>query len=82
MIDFIISIYYNCTLGFKSILFIIIMAKKKGIVREKIRLQSTESHYFYTTYKNKRNTEAKLEIKKHDPVIRKSVLFKEAKIKK
>ncbi|WP_024851922.1 50S ribosomal protein L33 [Hydrogenovibrio kuenenii] len=50
-------------------------------MREKIKLQSTESAYFYTTDKNKRNMAGKFEIKKYDPVLRKHVLFKEAKIK-
>ena len=31
--------------------------------------------------KNKRNTPGKMEIKKFDPVVRKHVMFKEAKIK-
>lgn len=46
----------------------------------KIILRSTESQYFYTTKKNKRNKE-KIELKKYDPVIRKHVLFKEEKMK-
>lgn len=50
--------------------------------RDKIRLQSTESHYFYTTTKNKRNQTGKFEFKKYDPVVRKHVVFKEEKIKK
>lgn len=56
------------------------MAKKGG--REKIKLVSTaETGFFYTTTKNKRTTPDKLEFKKYDPVVRKHVLFKEAKIK-
>ena len=35
----------------------------------------------YTTDKNKRNMPDKFEIKKYDPVVRKHVLYKEAKIK-
>ena len=51
-------------------------------MREKIRLVSTaDTGFFYTTYKNKRNTPDKLEIKKYDPKARKHVTFKEAKIK-
>ncbi len=50
-------------------------------MRDKIKLQSTESAYFYTTDKNKKNMSGKFEIKKFDPVVRKHVLFKEAKIK-
>lgn len=50
--------------------------------REKIRLVSSEkTGYFYTTVKNKRNTTEKIQIKKYDPVVRKRVIFKEAKIK-
>ncbi len=50
--------------------------------REKIKLVSTaDTGYFYTTTKNKRNTPDKMEMKKYDPVVRKHVIFKEAKIK-
>lgn len=50
--------------------------------REKIKLVSTaDTGYFYTTSKNKRNTPDKMEMKKFDPVVRKHVIFKEAKIK-
>lgn len=55
------------------------MAKKD---REKIKLLSTaETGFYYTTTKNRKNTPDKLEFKKYDPVVRKHVLFKEAKIK-
>lgn len=51
-------------------------------MRDKIKLVSTaNTGYFYTTDKNKRNMPGKMEIKKYDPVVRKHVLFKEAKIK-
>lgn len=51
-------------------------------MREKIRMVSTaDTGFFYTTYKNKRNTPDKLEMKKYDPKARQHVLFKEAKIK-
>lgn len=51
-------------------------------MREKIRLVSTAgTGHFYTTIKNKRNTPEKMEIKKYDPVVRKHVAYKEAKIK-
>ncbi len=51
-------------------------------IREKIRLVSTAgTGYFYTTTKNKRKTPQKLVFRKYDPVIRKHVEFKEAKIK-
>jgi large subunit ribosomal protein L33 len=50
--------------------------------REKIRLVSTaDTGHFYTTDKNKKNTPGKMEIRKYDPVVRKHVIYKEAKIK-
>ncbi len=53
----------------------------KGI-REKIKLvSSADTGHFYTTEKNKRNMPGKFEIKKYDPVARKHVIYKEAKIK-
>ncbi|MBJ6136646.1 MULTISPECIES: 50S ribosomal protein L33 [Marinobacter] len=51
-------------------------------MREKIKLvSSANTGHFYTTMKNKRNTPEKIEIKKYDPVVRKHVAYKEAKIK-
>lgn len=51
-------------------------------IREKIRLVSTaDTGHFYTTTKNKRTMPEKMEIKKYDPVVRKHVVYKEAKIK-
>jgi large subunit ribosomal protein L33 len=51
-------------------------------MREKIKLESTAgTGHFYTTTKNKRNMPDKMEIKKYDPVARKHVIYKEAKIK-
>jgi len=51
-------------------------------MREKIRLVSSAgTGHFYTTFKNRRNTPAKMELKKYDPVVRKHVVYKEAKIK-
>ncbi|GGX47501.1 50S ribosomal protein L33 [Saccharospirillum salsuginis] len=51
-------------------------------MRDKIKLVSSAgTGFFYTTDKNKRNTPDKLEFKKYDPVVRKHVMFKEAKIK-
>ncbi|MBI43857.1 50S ribosomal protein L33 [Marinobacter lutaoensis] len=51
-------------------------------MREKIKLVSSAgTGHFYTTTKNKRNTPEKIEIKKYDPVVRKHVAYKEAKIK-
>jgi large subunit ribosomal protein L33 len=51
-------------------------------MREKIRLNSSAgTGHFYTTTKNKRTMPEKMEIKKFDPVARKHVMYKEAKIK-
>ncbi len=51
-------------------------------VREKIKLVSSAgTGHFYTTTKNKRTKPDKLEIRKYDPVARKHVTYKEAKIK-
>jgi large subunit ribosomal protein L33 len=51
-------------------------------VREKIKLESSAgTGHFYTTTKNKRTTPDKMEVKKFDPVARKHVIYKEAKIK-
>ena len=55
------------------------MSKKKTGSRVIIRLKSSESSHFYSTYKNKKNTTEKIEIKKFDPVIKKTVLYKESK---
>ena len=53
------------------------MAKKGP--RENVRLKSTESTACYWTTKNKRNTTERIELKKFDPILRKHVVFKEAK---
>ena len=51
-------------------------------MRDKIKLVSSAgTEHYYTTDKNKRNTPDKLEMKKFDPVVRKHVLYTEAKIK-
>ncbi len=53
-----------------------------GGARDKIKLVSTAgTGHYYTTNKNKKNTPHKLEFKKYDPVVRKHVAYKEAKIK-
>jgi large subunit ribosomal protein L33 len=44
-------------------------------------VSSAGTGHFYTTDKNKRNTPDKLEMRKFDPVVRKHVMYKEAKIK-
>jgi large subunit ribosomal protein L33 len=50
--------------------------------RDKIRLISTAgTGHFYTTDKNKKTTPNKMEMSKYDPVVRKHVPYKEAKIK-
>ena len=51
-------------------------------MREKIKLVSSAgTGHYYSTDKNKRTTPDKLELKKYDPVVRKHVLYTEAKIK-
>jgi large subunit ribosomal protein L33 len=51
-------------------------------VTQKIKLvSSADTGYFYVTKKNPRNSTEKLVLKKYDPVARKHVEFKEAKIK-
>jgi large subunit ribosomal protein L33 len=55
------------------------MAKPTTI---KIKLVSTaETGYYYVTKKNPRTQTEKLTFRKYDPVVRKHVDFKEAKIK-
>ncbi|MCZ6711728.1 MAG: 50S ribosomal protein L33 [Gammaproteobacteria bacterium] len=51
-------------------------------MRDKIKLVSSAgTGHYYTTDKNKRTTPDKLEMKKYDPVVRRHVLYTEAKIK-
>jgi large subunit ribosomal protein L33 len=51
-------------------------------MREKIKLESSAgTGHFYTTTKNKRTMPEKIEMKKYDPVARKHVMYKEAKLK-
>ncbi len=48
----------------------------------KIKLVSTEgTGFYYETKKNPRNNTEKMTFRKYDPVVRKHVEFKEAKIK-
>ncbi len=55
------------------------MAKPSSIL---IRLvSSAETGFYYITKKNPRNLTEKMEMRKYDPVVRKHVMFKEAKIK-
>ncbi len=52
------------------------------LMRDKIKLVSSAgTGHYYTTTKNKRTQPEKMEIKKYDPVVRKHVAYKEAKIK-
>ncbi|MGU9957421.1 MAG: 50S ribosomal protein L33 [Arenicellales bacterium WSBS_2016_MAG_OTU3] len=51
-------------------------------MRDKIKLVSSAgTGHFYTTDKNKRTVTEKIQMKKYDPVVRKHVMYKEAKIK-
>ena len=51
-------------------------------MRDKIKLvSSADTDHYYTTTKNKRLHPEKVEVKKFDPVVRKHVIYKEAKIK-
>ncbi len=55
------------------------MAKSNTV---QIKLVSTaDTGFFYVTKKNARAATGKLEFRKYDPVVRKHVPFKEAKIK-
>jgi large subunit ribosomal protein L33 len=55
------------------------MAKSNTV---KIKLVSTaDTGFFYVTKKNSRTKTDKMSMKKYDPVVRKHVDFKEAKIK-
>ncbi|UJQ95224.1 50S ribosomal protein L33 [Mariluticola halotolerans] len=55
------------------------MAKANTV---KIKLVSTaDTGFFYVTKKNSRTMTEKMAMKKYDPVVRKHVEFKEAKIK-
>ena len=55
------------------------MAKSASL---KIKLLSTaDTGYFYVTKKNARTMTEKMVVKKYDPVVRKHVEFREAKIK-
>ncbi len=51
-------------------------------MRDKIKLVSTAgTGHYYTTTKNKRTMEGKLELRKYDPVVRRHVVYREDKIK-
>ena len=56
-----------------------VMAKANSI---QIKLvSSAETGFYYVTRKNPRTLTDKVEMRKYDPVVRKHVMFKEAKIK-
>lgn len=53
---------------------------KSNVVQIKL-VSSADTGYFYVTKKNAKTKTAKMEMRKYDPVVRKHVAFKEAKIK-
>ncbi|MCK8783147.1 50S ribosomal protein L33 [Roseomonas sp. NAR14] len=55
------------------------MAKANTILIKLV--SSADTGYFYVTKKNTRNATGKMEMNKYDPVARKHVPFREAKIK-
>jgi large subunit ribosomal protein L33 len=55
-----------------------VMAKKNN-ASAYIKLKSTESDHMYHTVKNKKNTPARLELKKYDPTLRQHVTYREEK---
>ena len=55
------------------------MAKSNTVLIRMI--SSADTGFFYVKKKNPRTKTEKLELKKYDPVARKHVVFKEAKIK-
>ena len=55
------------------------MAKTNTVLIKLV--SSADTGFYYVTKKNPRTNTNKLELKKFDPIVRKHVLFKEAKIK-
>jgi len=55
------------------------MAKTNSILIKLV--SSADTGFYYVTKKNPRTLTEKMEVRKYDPVVRKHVLFKEAKIK-
>ncbi|MBI1954320.1 MAG: 50S ribosomal protein L33 [Proteobacteria bacterium] len=53
---------------------------KSAVVKIKL-ISTADTGFFYVTKKNPRKKPEKMELKKYDPVVRKHVTFKEAKIK-
>jgi large subunit ribosomal protein L33 len=64
---------FNSTAGTRP------MAKANTVLIKLV--SSADTGYFYVTKKNTRTATGKLEMKKYDPVARKHVAFREAKIK-
>ena len=44
-----------------------------------VKMRSSASGHMYYTSKNRRNTSARLQLKKYDPLVRKHVVYKETK---
>ncbi|MEI6985292.1 MAG: 50S ribosomal protein L33 [Rhodospirillaceae bacterium] len=57
------------------------MAKKNTVLIRLISTAEPKTGFFYVKKKNPKKTTEKLEFRKYDPVARKHVVFKEAKIK-
>lgn len=56
------------------------MASSSKDVRPIIKLRSTEgTGTTYTTRKNRRNSPDRLELKKYDPILQRTALFKETR---
>ena len=62
------------------------MAKKKNVARQTIHLECTEQRGSgvagmsrYTTQKNKKNTPARLELKKYNPFLKRYTVHREIK---
>ncbi len=56
------------------------MAKGSRDARSYIKLQSSESSHCYYVQKNRNNSREKLKLRKFDPVVRKHVIYSEAKL--
>jgi large subunit ribosomal protein L33 len=71
--------------GVPTPLFVFLASRTRTMAKPatvKIKLVSTaDTGFFYVTKKNPRNQTEKMTFRKYDPVVRKHVDFKEAKIK-
>ena len=47
--------------------------------RQLVKMRSTESTHMYITSKNRRNNPNRMELRKFDPVLRRHVIYREAK---